>query len=149
MTYLPAQKSVNSYLVPAPAPHFHNVQLELLIDAVKDYAIFMLDVRGYVVSWNTGAERIKGYRADEIIGQHFSRFYTSDDQAQHKPEHALAIATSVGRFEDINWRVRKDGSRFWAHVVLTPIYVRGEELVGFAKVTRDLTESRQVKQALQ
>ncbi len=149
MTYLPTQKSANPYILPTASPHFRKVQLEMLIDAVKDYAIFMLDAQGYVISWNSGAERIKGYTAAEIIGQHFSRFYPPEDQANHKPEHALATATSVGRYEDINWRVRKDGTRFWAHVILTPILGAEGELVGFATVTRYLTEGHQADIALQ
>ncbi|MET0180904.1 MAG: PAS domain S-box protein [Novosphingobium sp.] len=113
---------------------------DLLIQSVTDYAIYMLDPTGVVVSWNAGAERFKGYVADEIIGQHFSRFYTPEDRALGVPEKVLATSRTEGRFEAEGWRVRKDGSRFWANVVVDPIRDETGELVGFAKVTRDLTE---------
>jgi len=116
--------------------------LSLLIDAVVDYAIFMLDPRGEVVSWNPGAERIKGYRPQEIIGQHFSRFYTEEDRATGLPARALAQAAAAGKYEMEGWRLRKDGSRFWANVVISAIRDETGELLGFAKVTRDLTERR-------
>ncbi len=115
-------------------------QFELLVDSVQDYAIFMLDTRGVVQTWNQGAERLKGYRAAEIVGQHFSMFYPEEDRARGKPEAGLRVAASEGRFEDEGWRVRKDGSRFWASVVITSIHDRAGKLIGFAKVTRDLTE---------
>ena len=114
---------------------------ELLISSVVDYAIYMLDPTGHVVSWNPGAERIKGYAADEIIGQHFSRFYTEEDRAEGIPEKALRIAAETGRFTAEAWRVRKDGTHFWAAVVIDPI-VREGKLVGFAKITRDMGEQR-------
>jgi PAS domain S-box-containing protein len=107
----------------------------------------MLDPDGYVVSWNLGAERFKGYAANEILGQHFSRFYTPEDRAADLPARALRLARTEGRFENEGWRVRKDGTRFWANVVIDPIFEDGE-LVGFAKVTRDLSERRQASQAL-
>jgi hypothetical protein len=116
-------------------------QFRLLVDAVVDYALFMLDPRGVVSSWNPGAERIKGYRADEIIGQHFRVFYTPDAQAAHHPEHELEQATATGRYEEEGWRVRKDGTQFWANVIITPVK-RDGVLVGFAKVTRDHTARR-------
>jgi PAS domain S-box-containing protein len=119
---------------------------ELLIQSVIDYAIYMLDPVGKIVSWNPGAELIKGYSAEEIIGQNFSRFYTEDDRAAGMPERALATAAQTGRFTTEAWRVRKDGSRFWALVVIDPIRQDGE-LIGFAKVTRDLTEQREAQQA--
>ncbi|HEY8441581.1 MAG TPA: PAS domain S-box protein [Xanthobacteraceae bacterium] len=112
---------------------------ELLIRSVVDYAIFMLDPEGHVVSWNPGAERIKGYAAAEIIGEHFSRFYTDEDRTAGVPKAALAQAAETGRFTAEAWRVRKDGSRFWAMVVIDPIRQDGK-LVGFAKITRDMTE---------
>ena len=121
-------------------------RFRLLVDSVQEYAIFLLDAEGYLVSWNAGAERIKGYRADEIIGQHFSRFYPPEDRASGRPARALECARSAGRFEDEGWRVRKDGSRFWANVVITALF-RGRELRGFAKITRDLTERRMREQA--
>src|SRR5688572_4002738 len=96
-------------------------QFHLLIDSVLDYAIFLLDVSGTVASWNNGAERIKGYRADEIIGQNFSRFYTAEDVQRGLPQRALVIAARDGRHEQENWRVRKDGSHFWANVVITAL----------------------------
>lgn len=124
-------------------------RFRLLIEAVTDYAIFMLDPGGNVVSWNPGARRFKGYEDYEIIGQHFSRFYTAEDQATDLPARALKIAQSEGRFENEGWRVRKDGTRFWAHVVIDPILhpVSGRAL-GFAKITRDLTERKKQEEAL-
>jgi PAS domain S-box-containing protein len=118
----------------------------LLIRSVVDYAIYMLDPEGHVVSWNPGAERIKGYSAAEIIGQHFSRFYTEEDRAARVPWDALRQAATTGRFAAEAWRVRKDGSRFWAAVVIDPIF-DGGRLVGFAKVTRDMTEQRNAQLA--
>jgi len=116
-----------------------------LVEAISDYAIFMLDPQGHVVSWNSGAQRFKGYTADEIVGQHFSRFYTPEDQAVGLPATALATARREGRFEMQGWRVRKDGTRFWAHVVIDPIVSPEGVLTGFAKITRDLTEQRQAE----
>ncbi|HEX5379013.1 MAG TPA: PAS domain S-box protein [Phenylobacterium sp.] len=120
----------------------------LLIDAIDDYAIYMLDLEGRVTSWNPGAERFKGYRADEIIGSHFSRFYTDEDRAAGLPEEALRLARTEGRFEREGWRVRKDGARFWAHVVIDPIRTPAGDFVGYAKVTRDLSERRAAEDAL-
>ena len=112
----------------------------LLVDRVADYAIFVLDPAGLVASWNTGAQRIKGYSADEIIGHHFSRFYPEEAIRTGWPQYELAEALKVGRFEDEGWRVRKDGSRFWANVVITALRDENGKHVGFAKVTRDLTD---------
>jgi len=120
----------------------------LLVEAVTDYAIYMLDATGVVTSWNPGARRFKGYEAGEIIGDHFSRFYTPEDRAVGMPQTALDIAAREGKFEGEGWRVRKDGTHFWAHVVIDPIRDPGGELVGFAKITRDLTERRQVEESL-
>ncbi len=120
----------------------------LLVDAVSDYAIYMLDPRGIVVSWNRGAQRFKGYSADEIVGQHFSRFYTDEDRATDLPARALRTAAEEGRFEQEGWRVRKDGSLMWAHVVLDPIRNDAGQLIGYAKITRDLTERRATQEAL-
>jgi PAS domain S-box-containing protein len=117
-------------------------RFRLLIEGVKDYAIFMLDPRGIISSWNVGAERIKGYRASEIVGQHFSRFYPEEDVRAGKCELELERATLDGRFEDEGWRLRKDGTRFWANVVITALHDPSGTLVGFGKVTRDLTERR-------
>jgi PAS domain S-box-containing protein len=120
----------------------------LLVDAIADYAIYMLDPGGYVVSWNPGAERFKGYRAEEILGRHFSEFYTLEDRAADLPRQVLETAAREGRFENEGWRVRKDGSRFWAHVIIDPIHDDAGNLIGFAKVTRDLTERREAALAL-
>ena len=119
-----------------------------LVHAVVDYAIFQLDKDGVVATWNRGAERIKLYSADEIIGRHFSQFYTEEDQVAGLPERALATAASEGRFEAEGWRVRKDGSRFWASVVIDPIRNDTGEVVGFAKVTRDITERMETQRIL-
>jgi PAS domain S-box-containing protein len=116
-------------------------RFRLLVEHVEEYAIFMLDPEGYVISWNNGAQRIKGYRADEIIGSHLSRFYSAEDRENGKPDRALATARDKGRYEDEGWRVRKDGTTFWANAVLTALTDAGE-LRGFAKITRDLTERR-------
>ena len=123
-------------------------RFRLMVSAVKDYAILMLDPGGYVVSWNSGAERIKGYRADEIIGQHFSRFYLPDDVAAGKPRKILEIAAREGRAEDEGWRQRKDGTSFWADAVVTAVRDEKGRLRGFGKVTRDLTERRRAEEEL-
>jgi len=114
----------------------------LLVEAITDYAIFMLDREGRVTSWNPGAKRFKGYEADEIIGRHFSTFYTDTERSQNFPAQALEEAARTGRFEREGWRVRKDGTQFWAHVVIDAIRSPEGELVGFAKITRDLTERK-------
>jgi PAS domain S-box-containing protein len=116
-------------------------RFRLLVEGVGEYAIFMLDPTGCVTTWNPGAERMKGYRAGEIIGRHFSVFYPAEAQRQHHPQDELEIALRDGRYEEEGWRVRKDGTRFWANVVITPVYDGGSH-VGFAKVTRDVTERR-------
>lgn len=120
--------------------------LRLLIDRVQDYAIFALDPGGTILTWNTGAERLKGYTAEEIIGQHFSVFYSKEDIAAGKPPWELEVATETGRVEDEGWRLRKDGSRFWANVLITALRDDNGRLMGFAKVTRDLTERRDADQ---
>jgi PAS domain S-box-containing protein len=120
----------------------------LLVEAVTDYALYMLDPTGVVTSWNIGGERIKGYAPAEIIGQHFSRFYTEVDRANGKPLRALRIACEQGRYEEDGWRVRKDGTFFWASVVIDPIHEDGK-LVGFAKITRDITERREAQLKLE
>ena len=117
-------------------------RLGLLVNAVTDYAIYLIDLQGNVASWNAGAQRIKGYLPQEIIGQHFSRFFTEEDQQANLPSKALAVAAKEGRFETEAWRVRKDGSRFWAVVVIDAVRDSEGKLIGFAKVTRDLTEQR-------
>src|SRR6185436_7695614 len=115
-------------------------RFRLLVESVRDYAIFMLDPQGYVLTWNAGAERIKGYKAREMIGQHFTRFYPADKLAAGLPQHELEVAAAEGRFEDGGWRVRKDGTLFWANVVITAMRGPEGELVGYAKVTSDLTQ---------
>lgn len=119
---------------------------QLMVESVHDYAIFMLDPGGYVASWNRGAQKIKGYTADEIIGQHFSIFYRAEDIAIGHPQRELATAVKEGRFEEERPRLRKDGSEFWANVVITPVRDKDGTLLGFAKVTRDLTERRAAEQ---
>lgn len=114
---------------------------KFLVESVQDYAIFLLDKDGYVQTWNKGAEKFKGYKPKEIIGKHFSTFYLDRDKKAHKPERELELATKFGRVEDEDWRVRKDGTQFWANVVITALFDEGK-LVGFAKVTRDLTERK-------
>ena len=120
----------------------------LLVSSVQDYAIFALDPKGYILSWNAGAERIKGYAPGEIIGKHFSIFYPRELVAEGFPEFELRTAANTGRFEDEGWRLRKDGSRFWANVVITALRDDKGNLLGFAKVTRDLTERREADEAL-
>src|SRR5690606_37311479 len=119
-----------------------------LVEHVSDYAIFMLDPDGFVTTWNTGARQITGYEQGEIVGSHFSRFYPPEAIKASWPEHELKVAQMEGRFEDEGWRIRKDGSRFWANVVITALRDRNGELVGFSKITRDLTERRRQQQAL-
>ncbi len=119
---------------------------QLLVASVRDYAIFMLDPNGNVATWNKGAERIKGYRPDEIIGSHFSRFYSEEDKANRKPERELEIARAQGSVEDEGWRLRKDGTRFWANVVITAVFDRTGELRGFAKVTRDISDRKEAEE---
>jgi len=124
-------------------------RFRLLVQSVTDYAIYMLDPNGIVSSWNAGAERAKGYTADEIVGQHFSRFYGAEDRANGLPKRALTTAETTGRFEAEGWRYRKDGTRFWANVVIDPVRDPTGKLVGFAKVTRDLSERRESQIALE
>lgn len=122
-------------------------RIQLLVDAIKDYAIYLLDADGVIATWNTGAALFKGYCADEIIGRHFSIFYTEEDRAAGLPERALAKAAQEGRFEAEGWRVRKDGSRFWTHVVIDPV-MDGRDVIGFAKITRDVSTRKAVDRAL-
>ncbi|EJM63129.1 PAS domain S-box [Pseudomonas sp. GM50] len=124
-------------------------QFRLLVQSVTDYAIYMLAPDGRVTNWNLGAQRIKGYRPEEVIGQHFSMFYTPEDREAGEPQRALEIATREGRFENKAWRMRKDGTRFFAHVVVDPIWGETGTLLGFAKITRDITEVTQAQQALE
>jgi two-component system sensor kinase FixL len=119
------------------------------VESVRDYAIFVLDPAGYIMTWNLGAQRIKGYTAEEIIGQHFSRFYDEEAKKSHYPQKELVLAKAQGRFEDEGWRIRKDGTRFWANVIITAVRNAQGELIGFSKVTRDLTERKQAELVLQ
>lgn len=123
-------------------------RFRLVVEAVQDYAIFMLDPEGHILTWNQGAERIKGYRASEIVGKHFSVFYPEEDNRRGKPAWELAIAAKEGRFEDEDWRLRKDGSRFWANVIITAVKDRANNLIGYAKVTRDYTERMRTLESL-
>lgn len=134
----------------ATSPSVPNVEerYRLLVEAIIDYAVYMLDATGIVASWNPGAQRFKGYTSEEIIGSHFSLFYTEEDRIAGVPKRGLEIAAAQGRFETEGWRIRKDGSRFWAHVIIDPIRDEAGSITGFAKVTRDITEQYQTKQEL-
>ncbi|MES2534805.1 MAG: PAS domain S-box protein [Pseudomonadota bacterium] len=131
------------------ALHASEEQFRLLVQGVRDYAIYMLSPEGMVTNWNAGGRRIKGFEAGEVVGTHFSRFYSEEDQLNGMPRKALDIATREGRFESEGWRVRKDGTQFWAHVVIDPIKNQLGDLIGFAKVTRDITERRQTSLELE
>ena len=133
---------------PQPRPEAPEDPFRLLVESVRDYAIFMLDTTGHVLTWNAGAERLKGYKADEIIGQHFSKFYPAAALQRGHPDYELRVATAEGRFEEEGWRVRKDGSLFWANVVITALRDRNGTLRGFGKVTRDLTQRREYEESL-
>ena len=124
------------------------VMFQLAVQQVKDYALLVLDPAGRIMTWNLGAQRIKGYAPEEIIGRHFSVFYTADAVTRGWPDEELRLATREGRFEDEGWRVRKDGSHFWANVVITALRDEGGKLLGFSKITRDLTERRLHEEAL-
>ena len=131
------------------AAYENEQQLHLLVDAVQDYAIFMLDANGCIRTWNRGAQRFKGYQASEILGRHFSCFYSEEDVKAGKPQRELEIATRDGRVEDEGWRVRKDGSKFWANVVITALKDASGNIIGFGKVTRDFTERMLAQRALE
>src|SRR5471032_1541007 len=124
------------------------MRFEMLVTSIRDYAIYMLNPEGFINSWNAGAERFKGYSAHEIIGQHFSVFYTEEDRRSGRPARALQTAREQGKFEDEGWRVRRDGTRFWASVVVDPIRDPAGELIDFAKITRDITERKAAEEAL-
>jgi PAS domain S-box-containing protein len=128
--------------------HHREERFRRFVEAVQDYAIFMLDPRGNVSTWNAGAERIKGYKASEIIGKNFSTFYPDHDVRSGKPAMELEVAAREGRFEDEGWRVRKDGTRFWANVIITAVRDEYNELIGFGKVTRDITDRMEAQSAL-
>jgi PAS domain S-box-containing protein len=134
---------------PPAIPLADDAQLSrLLVQGVTDYAIYMLDPDGFICNWNTGGQRIKGYDGKEIIGQHFSRFYTKEDRDAGEPAHGLLMARLNGRHEKEGWRLRKDGSRFWAHIVIDPIW-QDDRLIGFAKIARDITERREARRRLE
>jgi PAS domain S-box-containing protein len=141
-----SRPSSNNNIASAPIPKIMEQGAEAfrrLVDSIRDYAIFLLDAEGHVVSWNPGAERLKGYRSDEIVGRHFSVFYPPAAIEKRWPQHELETAARLGRFEDEGWRVRKDGSYFWANVIISAIHDDAGRLIGFSKVTRDLTERRE------
>ena len=123
-------------------------RFRLLVEGASDYAIFMLDPEGRIATWNSGAERIKGYRAEEILGQHFSIFYPQESVDRGKPQHELEVAAAEGRYEDEGWRIRKDGSRFWANVIITALRGKDGQLKGFSKVTRDFTDRKGAEESL-
>src|SRR5262245_33280695 len=131
-----------------PRNPLHDQIFEILVDRVRDYAMFVLDPEGRIVTWNTGARLLKGYQAEEIIGRHFSIFYLPDAVASGWPQQELKVATMQGRFEDEGWRVRKDGTRFWANVIITALRDDDGHLLGFSKITRDLTARREAEEAL-
>src|SRR5947208_2326532 len=119
-----------------------NERFHFLVEGVTDYAIYMLDPAGRIVSWNTGGQRIKGYTTHEIVGQHFSIFYPAEDIRDGKPDRELRIAVAEGRYQEEGWRLRKDGTRFWANVLITALFDAQGQLQGFGKVTRDMTERK-------
>ncbi len=130
-------------------PQLGHDSFRLFVESVKDYAIVMLDPAGHIVSWNPGAERIKGYREDEVLGKHFSCFYPAEAVQRGVPEHELNMAAREGRFEDEGWRLRKDGKQFWASVVISALREKDGTLRGYGKVTRDLTERKLTEERLQ
>ncbi|UYL07707.1 ATP-binding protein [Bdellovibrio sp. SKB1291214] len=139
---------VNKALNKEQAQALQNESFEVLVQSVQDYAIFALDRFGYVSTWNAGAERIKGYKADEILGKHFSTFYRQEDIDRGHPSHELEVAEATGRFEEEGQRLRKDGSLFWANVVITALFDKDKNLTGFLKVTRDITDRKNAEEAL-
>lgn len=132
----------------AEALRRHEEQFRLLVQGTRDYAIFMLDPEGKVMTWNPGAEAIKGYREEEILGQHFSRFYMQEEIERGKPEYELKVARREGRYEEEGWRIRKDGSRFWANVIITSLHDNKGKLIGFCKVTRDFSNRKRAEETL-
>lgn len=137
---------MNRYINAEQALRESEERFRLLVAAVKDYAIFMLDVNGHILSWNSGAQRIKGYTAEEIIGKHFSIFYTPEDLKDGKIARELKIATTEGQYQEEGWRVRKDGTLFWANVLITAVFDERNQIRGFAKVTRDMTERKRAEE---
>lgn len=124
------------------------LNFQILVQNLKDYALYILDPEGHVISWNEGAQRLKGFTAEEIMGKHISVFFTKEDVEDKKPQRELEIAATTGRFEDEAWRVRKDGSRFWANIVINALRDKDNKLLGFAKITRDMTERRRTEETL-
>jgi PAS domain S-box-containing protein len=147
--YAKITRDLTEKLAAEKALYASEQRFRMLVQGVRDYAIYMLDTQGYISNWNTGAQSIKGYTEDEIVGQHFSRFYVEEDRERGVPRRALDTAIRDGRFENEAWRVRKDGSRFWAHVIIDPILDVSGALVGFAKITRDITEQRRTREELE
>src|SRR5690606_26613906 len=135
-------------LIPLQLLEECEARYDLLVNSVKDYAIFMLDREGCITTWNPGAQKIKGYTRDEILKKHFSIFYTKEALQKHHPEYELEVAKMDGKFEEEGWRLRKDGSKFWANVVISAVYDSNRELIGFSKVTRDLTERKNLEDKL-
>jgi len=131
--------------LPWKSQHVSDEIFRLLVEGVRDYAIYMLDVNGYIKTWNLGAERAKQYKAQDIVGKHFSVFYTEEDRANNRPQYNLDTALRDGRVEDEGWRVRQDGTRFWADVIITALYDEYKTHIGFAKITRDMSEQRKLK----
>src|SRR5205085_4633419 len=138
------RRSVENARVPSESLE-DSEELRAVTDSIRDYAIFLLDPTGRILTWNTGAQQLKGYAPHEIIGQSFHRFYTEEDRLAGRPQRLLQIAAAEGRVEDEGWRVRKDGSHFWADVVLSAIFGADGEVRGYVKVTRDLTDRRRVE----
>src|SRR3954452_12443027 len=128
--------------------HVGEQRFQLLVNSVTDYAIYMLDPEGYIATWNPGARRFKGYEEAEIIGRHFSEFFTPEDKAARLPWRSLEAAAREGRFESEGWRVRKDGTRFWAHVFIDPVRDANGNLLGYAKIARDITDRKDAERAL-
>jgi PAS domain S-box-containing protein len=145
---LPASPTENAQALNPGSGHWRDEPYRRMVEGIRDYAVFLLDSEGHIVSWNQGAERIKGYRPDEIIGRHFSAFYPQSAIDKKWPQHELDTAARIGHFEDEGWRVRKDGSMFWANVVITAIRNEEGQLLGFSKITRDLTERRMNEERL-
>ncbi|MCC7364817.1 MAG: PAS domain S-box protein [Dehalococcoidia bacterium] len=146
--YAKITRDLTEHRLAEQALHESEQRFRLLVDAVRDYAIFMLSPDGFIISWNSGARRMNGYTAEEIIGRHFSAFYSPEEVAGGKPELELEIALADGRYEEEGWRIRKDGTRFWANVVISPIRDQDGRLLGFSKVTRDQTERRRAREEL-
>ena len=142
------QRDIDPNELPVPVPPPTDETFRLLVEGVKDYAIFMLDPTGHIITWNAGAQRIKGYTAADVLGRHMSMFYTQADLARNWPRHELAIAVKEGRYEEEGIRVRKDGSQFFANVLITALFRETGELRGFAKITRDITERKQAERSL-